>query len=242
MIGPAVAGLSGLVAGSAHVVTGPDHLAAVLPLAAGQRKRALGLGALWGLGHGLGVVCLGALGRLLNHRVDLQSWSNIAELIVGLLLIVLGIWTLVRSRVIVVHEHRHPHQPSTRDSGITRDHVHAHVHVHVADETVGSPDHGVAGNHRVHSHSAFGFGMLHGTAGAGHLFGVLPSLTLSDQAAGFYLSAYFVAAIFAMTLFAGLVGTMTRSRTRLPLVLRFAGSASLLVGLYWTASTLRDYV
>lgn len=229
MIGPLVAGLSGLLAGSAHVVAGPDHIAALLPLAAGQRRRAAKVGALWGLGHGLGVLTLSLVGRWLRHRIHVEAWSAAAELVVGLLLIFLGAWTLFRSRWVVVHDH--PHDDAA-------DPQHAHVHLHVADATIGSPEHPRSDSHRIHSHSAFGFGVLHGAAGAGHLLGVLPSLALSDGAAVAYVGAYVIAAIVAMALFAALVGRLTQNRTRLPAVLRWAGGASLVVGLYWTGNTL----
>ena len=38
---------SGLLAGSVHVVTGADHLAALLPLSIGRRRGAWALGARW---------------------------------------------------------------------------------------------------------------------------------------------------------------------------------------------------
>ena len=53
---------SGLLAGSLHVVTGADHLAALLPLAVGQRRGAWVLGARWGIGHSLGVLAIGGVG------------------------------------------------------------------------------------------------------------------------------------------------------------------------------------
>mgnify|MGYP003315356662 CR=1 FL=1 len=45
--------LSGLVAGAAHVVTGPDHLAALAPIAVQEPARAAKLGFRWGLGLSL---------------------------------------------------------------------------------------------------------------------------------------------------------------------------------------------
>jgi hypothetical protein len=55
--------LSGVVAGLIHVVSGPDHLAAVAPLALSSRTRAWREGWRWGLGHtsGVLVVALAAL-------------------------------------------------------------------------------------------------------------------------------------------------------------------------------------
>ena len=67
--------IQGLLAGAAHVLSGPDHLAGVAPLAA-DRPAATGaawparIGATWGLGHGLGVAILGVLGQTLLSAAD----------------------------------------------------------------------------------------------------------------------------------------------------------------------------
>ncbi|MEM1417659.1 MAG: hypothetical protein AAGH15_22365, partial [Myxococcota bacterium] len=71
-----LAAFGGLAAGAVHVLTGPDHLAAVVPLAAQARqrgeRRGFAVGVLWGLGHGLGVVLLGGLGALLRSAIDVD--------------------------------------------------------------------------------------------------------------------------------------------------------------------------
>lgn len=224
-----LAALTGLFAGGAHVVTGPDHLAAVLPLAAGSRSRAAKIGASWGVGHGLGVLVLGALGRWLADVVDIEALGVFSELVVGALLIGLGVWTLRRSRLLVVHAHAHDHE---HDEG------HRHVHVHIGDRTVGRPEHASEGEHHGHRHGAFGFGVLHGAAGAGHLFGVLPSLALPAGLAAAYLATYFVGAVVAMTLFALSVGALTSSPRHLPRVLGASGALSVLVGVAWMGITL----
>jgi NAD(P)-dependent dehydrogenase (short-subunit alcohol dehydrogenase family) len=46
--------LSGVVAGVFHVLSGPDHLAAVAPLAASDRGRSVRAGWTWGAGHASG--------------------------------------------------------------------------------------------------------------------------------------------------------------------------------------------
>lgn len=85
---------SGLAAGAAHVVSGPDHLAAVAPIAADAPARATQLGFRWGLGHGLGAASLGLLGVLARGWVDLHLLSEWAEFIVGFALIAVGVWAL----------------------------------------------------------------------------------------------------------------------------------------------------
>ncbi len=51
---------AGLVAGFVHVLSGPDHLAAIAPYAVDSRSRAWRTGVRWGLGHTAGVLCVGA--------------------------------------------------------------------------------------------------------------------------------------------------------------------------------------
>ncbi len=60
--------LSGFFAGIAHVASGPDHLAAVAPLAIGKRRSlsAAAIGASWGLGHRLWVALVRPAGPLLK--------------------------------------------------------------------------------------------------------------------------------------------------------------------------------
>ena len=196
---------AGLAAGSAHVLSGPDHLAAVLPLAVARPGGALRAGAAWGLGHGLGVGALGLGGQLLRGRlpVDVDAASAAAELLVGALLLVVGAWALARSRGLVAHDHGEG------------------PHLHLAQAHPGPEG---------HLRSAFGFGLLHGAAGTGHLLGVLPSLALGPAAAAAYLGAYLLAAIGAMAAFSALAGRLgPRLRHALPL----SGLLSIAVGLGW---------
>src|SRR5262245_19312908 len=82
---------SGLLAGSVHVVTGADHLAALLPLSVHRGPRAWRLGATWGIGHSLGVVMIGALAVALKERLDLTLVETWGERLVGVLLVLIGI-------------------------------------------------------------------------------------------------------------------------------------------------------
>lgn len=88
--------LAGLAAGFLHVLSGPDHLAAVAPLAADGRGRGWLAGLTWGVGHTSGVwlvaaVALGARGILPVEA--LSSWS---ERLVGAVLIWIGVWGFLR--------------------------------------------------------------------------------------------------------------------------------------------------
>jgi len=188
--------LTGLSAGAAHVVTGPDHLAALAPIAAHQPRSAARLGFRWGLGHGIGVLGLGALGVLTRDNLDVALLSQWSEFAVGFVLVTVGLWALRKASQIVIHSHGHRHDGS--------DNHHAHFHVHATTEEHNHPD-----AHRGHSHAAFLVGALHGAAGTGHLLGVLPSLALPTSQAVVYLVAYFTGAVVAMTAFGHLMGRLS---------------------------------
>ncbi len=205
--------ISGLIAGSAHVVTGPDHLAALAPIAAHSPHHGTRLGLRWGLGHGMGVLCLGIVGILARDVVDIGVASAWAEFLVGVVLMAVGIWAFHRSTKMVIHSHVHDH-------GVGHDHVHFHVHE-------SARNHEQPEAHQRHSHAAFLVGMLHGAAGTGHLFGVLPSLALPMTEAALYLGAYFVSAVGAMALFGCLMGRLGRG-----------GGLPMMRKLMYTTSTL----
>ncbi|MEE2779424.1 MAG: hydantoin utilization protein A [Myxococcota bacterium] len=222
--------LSGLVAGAAHVVTGPDHLAALAPIATESPRDGARLGFRWGLGHGCSVALLGALGMGFRSAFDIEAISQWAEVSVGFLLIVIGGWAFLRAKRIVVHAHPHAHSHSHGHE--EADHSHVHIHASV-------DDHDLPEAHRGHSHAAFFVGALHGAAGTSHLLGLLPALALPAPQATVYLVAYVGAAILAMTAFGGLLGTLILRRgSTLLRPAMFASSASaLLVGVYWVTST-----
>lgn len=127
--------LAGLVAGVLHVLSGPDHLAAVLPFAVRGRRQALRVGATWGLGHGLGVLLLGAVAVALRSTLHVEAISGAAEVIVGVMLMVLGAWAIRRSRWVEVHAHEHAHDlDPVHDAhhvhATAAGHDHAHDHPH----------------------------------------------------------------------------------------------------------------
>lgn len=214
---------AGMVAGSLHVVGGPDHLAALAPVAVHNRLRAVRLGALWGLGHGLGVVSLGAVGMSVAGLIEIDALSSWSEFAVGFMLIGVGAWSIRRSKTVVIHQHDHSHENAD-------DHQHLHMH------TGGGHD---GTSHQGHAHAALGIGWLHGAAGAGHVFGVVPALALPVADAVVYLSAYFVAAVVAMALFGGLLGAAAkRSGPRMLRGLMSAsGVAAVGLGVVWSASS-----
>lgn len=81
------------------LISGPDHLAALLPRCCGQRWYKAGkIGALWGIGHGVSATILGVLAFGLKAQVQkapvvkslLSGASHVMEIAVGLSLILIG--------------------------------------------------------------------------------------------------------------------------------------------------------
>lgn len=211
--------LAGLAAGSVHVLSGPDHLAAVAPLGAGHRRGWL-LGALWGVGHAAGVVLLGGLILLLRGRWDSALLSAWAERLVGVVLVGLGLWGLRKALSPWLHAHTHRHGGQ----------VHTHLHWH----SPGGGQHDPA-QHR-HHHASFLVGTLHGLAGGSHLLGVLPTLALPSTAAGAaYLSGYGAGTIAAMSVFAALLARATVHRGPIlgQAALGACSGAAIVVGGFW---------
>ena len=83
--------IGGIFAGGLHAVTGPDHLAALLPLCMGRRWWvALYTGAYWGLGHGIGAALVGALAFAVRGALNLNALSAYMEAAVGVSIIIIG--------------------------------------------------------------------------------------------------------------------------------------------------------
>jgi hypothetical protein len=186
--------LTGALAGSFHVLAGPDHLAAVAPLALDRKDRGWLAGWTWGIGHAMGVVVVAALGVLLRDALPpvevISAWS---ERLVGVALIGLGCWALRHSTRIRSAPHVH---------GAVR---HDHLHVHAGPPWL---------RRLGHAHASFCLGVLHGVAGSSHFLGVLPALALPTRAAAFtYIGAFGVGTVIAMTAFAAVVGGAA-ARTR----------------------------
>jgi hypothetical protein len=100
--------LAGLLAGIVHVLSGPDHLAAIAPYAVRDKARSWGTGARWGLGHATGVLGVGFLVLLTRHAIPVDALSAHSELAVGIVLIGIGVWGM-RAALRGQERHRHGH-------------------------------------------------------------------------------------------------------------------------------------
>lgn len=214
--------LSGLVAGAVHVVTGIDHMAALVPLSVGRHLKALRTGAVWGLGHSTGVLAVGAVALMLRGLLHVDLVSSVGERLVGAALIAIGLFAIRGALRLEIHSHVHAHDGAG---------PHAHLHAHPRRAVSHEPS-------AHHGHTAMAAGTLHGVAGSAHLFGILPALALPSRGgAALYLLMFAAGTVFAMAGFAAAVGVTTagaaRTSSRLRPALVAAGALACAVGLYW---------
>lgn len=188
--------LSGLAAGIVHVLSGPDHLAAIAPLAVHEPRKSWRAGMRWGLGHSAGVAAVGLVLLGIREILPLERFSAIGERAVGVMLMGVGLWSARLAMRVRIHAHAHEHDGSR----------HAHLHVHA--EPVVTHATGTHG----HPHAAFGIGVLHGFAGSAHFLGLLPALAFPNRMESIaYLSFFAVGTVAAMSGFSSLVGFLTVS-------------------------------
>lgn len=97
--------IAGISTSMLHVVSGPDHLAAVTPLALSSRRKSWFVGLFWGIGHVVGALLIGGLFILLRGLIPIDLISVYSEQIVGLMLILIGVWAFWKIRHSDTHVH-----------------------------------------------------------------------------------------------------------------------------------------
>lgn len=225
--------LSGFLASVAHVVTGPDHLAAVTPLAIDSRKKSWLVGFSWGLGHTLGMLLIGMLFVLFREFIPVEAISKHSETIIGILLIGIGSWAILR----IYLKHRHGNLPHTHFH--TSPHLYAHIHKHTHEHSH-SHDHEHFGGSSQNAFTALFIGLIHGFAGFSHLFALLPSLALPSQLATLtYVVAFALGTILTMVIFAFILGrvafqsAISNKQSFLKWFTYSGAALAILVGFYW---------
>ena len=217
-----ISALAGFLAGCVHVVSGPDHLSAVAPLAIEKKRNAWTTGLRWGLGHAVGLLLLGCGILIFREVLPIDNIASWGERIAALGLIAVGIWTLRKLAAGRLHSHEHRHDG----------HTHVHFHIHPVPNQHDEKSH-------THNHAAFSLGTLHGVAGTSHLFGIMPALAFpSSASAVLYLSGFCVGAVLTMAGFSSVMGMVGRFRlfssdTGYRFLLLLLGTTAVGVGGYW---------
>ena len=208
--------LTGVLAGFIHVIGGADHLIAMAPSAINSPKKAFKNSLSWGLGHSFGVLLLAFLAIFIKDITPLNKFSDIAEFLVGISLLIIGVIAIYNSFQLKIHAHSHKH-----DNGF----AHSHYHFHAKEQK----------NINKHSHALTGLGLLHGIAGGSHFLAVLPALALPIVSACFYLISYLFGSLISMNLFTFLISftTLNVGQKFIKRLICAAGGISFSMGLFW---------
>jgi len=173
---------------------------------------------------------------LFKEYLPIEAISKHSETVIGILLIGIGSWALVRIYIrhkhgnkphahfhtepyLYTHIHKHAHNVKPAFNLFRNDnHGHSHNYLHVYNrETDHKHEHSHDHGHgHQHSHTgklkqniftALGIGIVHGFAGFSHLFALLPSLALPTVwASVIYISAFALGTIMTMVIFAFILG------------------------------------
>jgi len=232
--------LTGLSAAAAHVLSGPDHLAAVTPLAIESKKRSWGIGMAWGIGHTLGILIIGVLFILFRDVIPVEAISEHSEQLVGVMLILIGMWAIFKAYLnFMPKKHAHPHIHKNEGGEYVHIHKHDHGQEHSHSDT-NAHKHKHDKSYRQNVKASLGVGVFHGLAGVSHLLAILPTLALPTKLdAALYLTGFGIGTIGAMVLFSVMLGFVAikaskAKMTRAYTVLRIAGgSVAILIGIWW---------
>ena len=223
--------LAGTLASMLHVISGPDHLAAVTPLVIETKRKTWKIGLSWGVGHLMGMLLIGVLFHLFKDVIPVETISEFSEQIVALVLIGVGFWAFYR----IFNEkkkHKHPHVHNE-----TETYVHIHEHKHDYEE----------GHQHTHDKivkqnvlSSLGIGFLHGLAGVSHFLLLLPVLGFENNSEGIqYIIGFAIGTVLAMSIYALILGKIAsfskhQHNGNFFKGVRFAGGLfAIVVGFYW---------
>jgi nickel/cobalt exporter len=224
----------GLIFGLKHA-TEADHIVAVSTIVSEQRNifRAGLVGGLWGIGHTISLLVVGAIVLVLRIAISTRV-AGWLEFGIALMIIGLGINALVRAlrHRNDVHVHQHSHDWTT----------HAHIHFHEEGEEHLEPV-------KPHSHRVSRIGVKPLLVGAAHGLAGSAALTLlvltqiESVALGLlYLAIFGIGSVVGMLLMSSLVGLpFVLSARRLSGVSNglqtAAGAVSIAFGLWYAYET-----
>jgi hypothetical protein len=218
---PLAIALLGLLLGMRHA-TDPDHVIAVTTILSRERRLAVAarIGIVWGLGHTLTVLIVGA--AIIVFKIAIPARLGLAmEFAVAVVLILLGIGAAASlvlkgaSRMrrgsshqerLVVHAHAHEHDGAT--------HAHPHVHAgHHEDTDAMHHDHTIDVD-ALPSFAArrpllrsFAVGLVHGLAGSAAIALLVLSAIPQPLWATLYLAIFCVGTIIGMALITTAIAT-----------------------------------
>ncbi|WP_369049083.1 sulfite exporter TauE/SafE family protein [Tenacibaculum sp. UWU-22] len=224
--------IAGLLAASLHVISGPDHLAAVTPFVIDTKKNVWKIGLFWGFGHLLGMLLIGVLFLLFKDMIPVDRISKYSEQMVAFVLLAIGFLTFYR-----IFNDKKPHaHPHVHTESETYAHIHKHNH-HNVKEPHQHNHTKVLKNNNV---SALVIGIIHGLAGVAHFLLLLPVLGYQTTSKSvLYIVGFALGTVFAMMFYTLVLGKITNySKQHYNNIffkgIRIAGGLfALVIGFYW---------
>ena len=230
---------TGIIASSLHVIAGPDHLAAVTPLAIENKEKSWKVGVSWGIGHVLGMLLIGGLFLLFKDLIPVEAISGHSEQLVGIVLVLIGLWAIYKAFKKKEGKHSHPHFHKK-----PLPHLHVHKHKHEDIEGEHSHDH-KANPAKQNNVAAFLVGTLHGFAGISHLLLIIPTLSFpSVFDSAMYLSGFAIGTIGSMGIFALILGiislrsSLAHNHNLFKYLRIIGGLFAIGIGIFWFFSTI----
>ena len=206
----------------------PDHLVAVSTLVAGKSDRAARaaarLGAAWGAGHAMTMLLFGVPILVFRSSVPRPLESS-AELLIGIVIVVLATRLILRWRRGAYHVHMHAHDGT------------AHTHFHAHESRV---DH--SHRHVLRSPAqAFGIGLVHGMAGSAGITVLLLAAIPSRTVAAISMCVLAAGTAASMAGLSALVGRVLGAAEARQLLVRgmpALGLAAATFGLWYAAAAV----
>ena len=250
--------LAGIIAAILHVISGPDHLAAVTPFAIESKKKAWKVGLFWGIGHLWGMLSIGVLFLMFKDLIPIEKISMHSEKMVGVILIGLALWIFYK---IFKDEKQHIHT-HIHAEGIPIIHTHSHIHQKVeptitrhsqnrytVSEVISKYPH-IHQTEKSHTHSnlnlkqgiiaCLSVGYVHGLAGVAHFLLFLPVMGFASKLDSIkYIVGFGTGTVLAMISFAFLIGNVAsiskkeHNNTFFKGIRIAGGLFAFVIGIYW---------
>jgi ABC-type nickel/cobalt efflux system permease component RcnA len=222
--------VAALIASILHVISGPDHIAAVIPFAIESKKKAWKIGMFWGIGHLLGMILIGILFLLFKELIPVEAISAYSEQLVGIVLIFIGLWAFFKLFK-ANQKHKHLHVHANDDVAIHKHEHHHHEHYNHSHHHDGVKQSNFA---------SLSVGFLHGLAGIAHFLLFIPVASFDSRMDSvMYLLGFAAGIVIAMTVFALVVGRISsfaknEHNEMLFKGIRLAGGLfAIIIGVYW---------
>ena len=212
----------GFSAALVHVLTGPDHLAAVTPLVLEKKSKSWKIGLGWELGHVLGMLLIGLLFYFFKDSIPIENISKNSEKFVGIMLMGIGLWALYRIR----QSKKKLTYPHTHTDG---NHTYNHIH-----RTSGKHRHSDIKTHN--TVLSFFIGIIHGFAGISHFILMLPVLGYKSASDSIqYMIGFALGIVSAMIIYTLIIARVSNTKHSEKINwLQYVGAVfAFAIGIYW---------